>query len=76
MRNFSTIFINKSGNKKPVGVFQSVFSIGSLEIALYHIFFPVFVVLHLEIIENIDQLHENTFFSSSFIEMSLMISSV
>ena len=41
---------------------NSVFSYGKLRDSSL-IYFQIFVVLYLEIVENIDQMHESTFFS-------------
>ena len=58
---------------EPVGVFNSVFSYGKLRDGS---FTYLFVVLSLYMAENIDQMHENSFFSYYFIEMALMTLSV
>ena len=61
MHDFSTVCLNKSGNKKQTS--------GSLLILFS-------VMASLDQNENIDQMHENTFLSSMFIEMNLMTSSI
>ena len=73
MRNFSAICLNKSNNKNRTRRgFSILFSvIESLEIALQK-----WKELCLKVSENIDQLHESTLFSYSFIQMSLMTSSL
>ena len=38
--------------------------------------FLVFAVLYLKMVESIDQMHDSSFFSYQFIEMSLMMSSI
>ena len=58
-----------------VGVFNSVFSYRKFRDSSLT-YFPVFVALYiyLKINENIDQMHENTFFSNLFLKMTLMTS--
>ena len=60
--HFSTICLNKNDNKKRTsGSFSILFSVmGSLKDSSLT-YFPVFVVLYLEIVGNIDQMHKNTF---------------
>ena len=60
---------------EPVGVFNSVFSYGKLGDSSLT-YFLVFVVLYLEIVENIDQMHKSTFCYYQLIETSLMTSSI
>ena len=59
--------------KKTVGVFNSVFSYGKLRDSSLT-YFSVFVVLYLEIVENIDKMHTSTFSYYQLIETSLMLS--
>ena len=72
MHDFSTICLNKSGNKKRTSEnFSILFSVmASLT------YFLVFVVLYLKLNENIYQMHESTFLSYLFIEMSLVMPSI
>ena len=59
--HFSMIWLNKNDKKmNQVEFFNSVFSYGKLRDSSL-IYFPIFVVLYLEIIENIDQMHKSTF---------------
>ena len=37
-------------------------------------YFPVSLVLYLKLVENIEQMHEDTFFACCFIEMKLITS--
>ena len=53
--HFSTIWLNE-----PVGVFQFYFQLWEAERLFFNIL-PLFVVLYLKIVENIDQTHESTF---------------
>ena len=64
-----TIHLNKKDNKNRTSrSFSILFSdLGSSETAFQHIF--GFLVLFREIFENIDQMHENLFFSCSFSEI-------
>ena len=45
---------------EPVGVFQFCFSYAKLRDSSLT-YFPVFVLLYLEIVDNIDQMHKSTF---------------
>ena len=57
MIDFSMIWLNKHDNKnKPVGVFQFCFQLWEA-----WRYFPIFVVLYLEIVENIDQMYKVLF---------------
>ena len=73
--HFSTIWLNKNDKKKTVGVFNSVFSYGKVRDSSLT-YFSVFVVLYLEIVENIDKMHTSTFSYYQLIETSLMLSSI
>ena len=75
--HFSTIWLNKNDNKKRTSrSFSILFLVmESLKIVLQCTFL-VFVVLYLEIVENIDQMHKSTFSYYQLIEMSLMTSSI
>ena len=59
MRNFSTIGLTKKSKSKEF--FNSVFSFGKLrDSSLTH--FPVFVVLYLNVFENMDQISKKHIF--------------
>ena len=60
--NFSTIstYTKRAIENEPVGVFSILFSVMEDRSLTY---FPVFVVLYLKMVENIDQVHESSFFS-------------
>ena len=70
--SFLTICLNKSGNKKRTSrsflVLFSVIGSFNTESSLTYLI-PVFVVLCLNINENIDQMHKSIFFSFPFIEI-------
>ena len=77
MSHFSTIWQRKEKQliMNQYGFFNSVFSYGKLRDSPLT-YFPVFVVLYLEIVENIDQMHKSTFSYYKLIETNLMTSSI
>ena len=53
-------YTKRAIENEPVGVFSILFSVMEDRSLTY---FPFFVVLYLKMVENIDQVHESSFFS-------------
>ena len=56
--------------------FSTLLSYGKLRDILLFDIFSGFAVLYLKMAKSIDQMHDSSFFSYQFIEMSLMITSI
>ena len=56
--------------------FNTLLSYGKLRDILLFDIFSCFAVLYLKMAKSIDQIHDSSFFSYQFIEMSLMITSI